>query len=123
RVLRRGALWLPTRRGAFLRAADASGPALLRGVRRCRLRRRPGRLRLFRAGQRPPIGLVDPLAIANERLDDLQRRTRLALRAPTFKIGRQFPVRAQDFLPANFLVALRGGTFAWWAHRRTLHRS
>src|SRR5207237_9913297 len=55
---------------------------------------------------------IPPLALANERLDDLQRGARLALGASPAEIGRQLAIRAQDFLvPAlalgGILVALR----------------
>jgi hypothetical protein len=68
--------------------------------------------------QGSPLGRLDMLAIAEEGLDDFQRRPCLAFRAAPLEIGGQFTVRAQNFLFAKFLsvrtieigYSLLGGT-------------
>jgi hypothetical protein len=51
--------------------------------------------------QWPPLGSVGPFAIADERLDDLQRRPRFTLGPTAFEIGGELAVRTHDFLIAH----------------------
>ena len=59
------------------------------------------------------------LAVADERLDDLQRGTRFTFGPPALEIGRQLAVGPQHFLVANVVfggAAVRGGAFSESAH-------
>jgi len=60
------------------------------------------------------------LAVADERLDDLQGRARFALGALALEVGGKLAVGAQDFLLTEFLkvdVTCRGGFLSGRAHR------
>src|SRR4051794_15941114 len=58
-----------------------------------------------RARQRRPALRVLPLPVADEGLDDFQRRAGFPLSAPPFEIRRQLAVRAQDLLIAHLPFA------------------
>ena len=90
---------------------------------RPRRRRMAGGLGPDANRQRPPRGRVGALALADEGLDDLQRRSRFALGSPSLEVRRQFARGPQDFLVANLVVGRstrRGGTFSKSTHRHAM---
>src|SRR5262245_41866310 len=77
-------------------------------------------LQAWRDWQRSALRRFGSFTLADECLDDFQRRTRFALGAPALEIRGQLPVGAQDFLVADIVVSrvtVRGGAFADSSHR------